>query len=322
MSNFWFFPFPAFRISYFPYNIAMSEEVQHVPVLSRQVLELFDPKPGQVLLDCTIGQGGHAAQIAAALGPGGRCIGLDVDPASLRAAAGRLADLPVDLHLVRGNFASAPEILADLGFQSVDLLLADLGFSTPQLVNASRGLSFSVDGPLDMRLDPELSGTAADLVNHLPADKLADLLFRFGQERLSRKIARKIVEIRKESPIQTTEALARLVRRAYGPKGRRSRIDPATRTFMALRIAVNDELGALQRLLDNLERLLGQGGAAVIISFHSLEDRLVKQAFRKLSRTGQNRLLTPKPITADPNERSANPASRSAKLRAVRFEMS
>ncbi len=295
----------------------------HIPVLTPQVLALLQPRPGQVCLDCTVGRAGHAAAIIPRLAPGGRYIGLDVDPANIAYAQERLASAPICIDLVQANFATAPQVLRQLGVNRVDLLLADLGFSSAQMADPTRGLSFAAEGPLDMRLDPTLTTTAADLVNRLPEPELADLIYRFGEERLSRKIARKIAETRRRYPITTTAALAELIRQAYGSRGRhagpRHRIDPATRTFMALRIAVNDELGSLQRLLDALPQLLRPSGVAVVISFHSLEDRLVKHSFARFHRARCAERLTPKPLRADPAERQANPRSRSAKLRAIRW---
>ena len=198
-----------------------------------------------------------------------------------------------------------------------DVVLADLGFASNQMADPARGLTFQEDGPLDMRLDPTLAQTAGDLVNQLPQDELANVLYHYGDERLSRKIARKIVEHRVREPIETTGSLAALVRQAYGPK--RQRIHPATRTFMALRIAVNGELEALEQLLAALPKVLRADGRAAIISFHSLEDRLVKQAFARWDKQGLAKRLTKKPITADPTQRSKNPRSRSAKLRGIRW---
>ena len=207
----------------------------------------------------------------------------------------------------------------------MDLLLADLGFASNQMNDASRGLSFNTDGPLDMRLNPQQELTAAQLVNELDETALADLIYQYSQERLSRRIARKIVEERHRSPINTTSQLAQIVRRAHGHSrrgkqgGKHWRIDPATRTFMALRIAVNHELASLERLLKELPTLLRPGAVAGVISFHSMEDRLVKRAFVSLCRSGSAEKLTRKPVVADTNQRRTNPRSRSAKLRAIRW---
>ena len=314
--------------------------VGHVPVLPAEILQVLDPKPGQVMLDCTIGRGGHATMILPRLAPGGRYIGLDVDPGNLEYTRQRLNAIQavapgVHIDLVHSNFVDARAVLKRLAVDRVDLLLADFGFSSNQMTDPARGFSFMNDGPLDMRLDPTSVSTAADLVNHLPERELADLIYQYGEERLSRRIAAKIVERRRISPITTTSGLADLVRQSYGlapaferEKGgggrpqRRPRIagiDPATRTFMALRIAVNGELNAIESLLASLPRLVKAGGVAALISFHSLEDRLVKHAFAELEKTGRAERMTRKPLAAQDEEIAANPRSRSAKLRAIRM---
>ncbi len=295
------------------------EAVQHVPVLPGEVLGLIAPKPGGTVVDGTVGRGGHASLLIPRLGPGGRYVAMDVDPGNAAFARSRLepiaADAGVGLTVVHRSFADVPTVLEELGLPGVDGLLADLGFASNQMDDAARGFAFSEDGPLDMRLDPTAGETAADLVNELPERDLADLIYQFGEERLSRRIARKIAEVRVREPIQTTSGLAELIRRAYGPQGHKQRIHPATRTFMALRIAVNDELGALDRLLAAMPDVLRPGGRAAIISFHSLEDRRVKQRFAELERAGSGRRLTRKPLTPGEEEMQANPRSRSAKLR-------
>jgi len=302
----------------------------HIPVLGEAVLAMLAPAPGRVVLDCTVGRAGHAAMIVPRLSPGGVYIALDADPANIAFSRERLAGADVAVHLVHANFATARGVLNELGIERVDGLLADLGFASTQMSDSQRGFSFAAQGPLDMRLDPRLTRTAADLLNTLPERELADLIYQYGEERLSRKIARKIVELRQRDPILTTSQLAELVRSAYGPRrspARGKRIDPATRTFMALRIAVNDELTALGQLLGNLGPLLGRvsgttpgaGARAAIISFHSLEDRMVKRAFLKLEQDGLAKRLTRKPIVADEAEQQANPRSRSAKLRAIEW---
>lgn len=311
---------------------ATPDEHGHVPVLPAEVVALLSPKPGQIMLDCTLGRGGHAEMLLPMLGEKGRYIGLDVDPINIEHARQRLtkvAQPAARFDLAHANFATAGSVLSELQIPGprVDLLLADLGFASNQVADPMRGFSFANDGPLDMRLDPSLPQTAADLVNRLPEHELANVIYRYGEERLSRKIARKITEARSKTPIQSTAELAKLVREAFGVKDRapgpwrpgRIRIDPATRTFMALRIAVNAELDALERLLDSLPKLLKPGAVAAIISFHSLEDRLVKHAFADLAKAGLARRLTPKPVIAGEAERDRNPRSRSAKLRAVEW---
>ena len=300
----------------------------HLPVLPDEVLTLLDPQPGRVMLDCTVGRGGHAELILPRLAPGGRYVALDMDPANAQYARQRLtplaqeADVALEVH--HANFREVVAQPTHIGLPHdvrFDGLLADLGFASNQMEDPERGLSFTGEAPLDMRLDPTSPLTAADLVNSLSQRELADVIYRYGEERLSRRIATKVVEARAAAPIQTTRQLADLVRRAYPrPKGGRWRIDPATRTFMALRIAVNAELQALEGLLESLPHRMVDGGRAAIISFHSLEDRLVKRATQAWERQGLAQRLNRKPITASEDELADNPRSRSAKLRGVRWE--
>jgi 16S rRNA (cytosine1402-N4)-methyltransferase len=279
---------------------------RHIPVLPTEVLTLLDPQPGQTIVDCTVGGGGHARLLAERVGPDGLVIGLDQDEEMLKHTRSRLADMPVKL--IHASFDQLREHLDRLGISAVDGVLADLGICSDQLDDPARGFSFQQEGPLDMRLDPSRGESARDLLARLPERELADLIFAFGEERYSRRIARRIVESRRTGLPQTTGELADLVRRCVPRSGN---IDPATRTFQALRIAVNDELGSLDRLLEQLPACLKPGGRAAIISFHSLEDRRVKQAFRSEPWTP----LTRKPITASDEETRTNPRSRSAKLR-------
>ena len=306
-------------------------DVGHVPVLAGQMLAFLDPQAHQVCLDCTAGRGGHASLIVPLLSPGGRYIGLDADADNVDFCRQHLANLAspdVAIDVVHTSFTNARRVLDDMGVDAADLLLADLGFSSNQVQDGARGFSFQAAGPLDMRFDRTHGPTAGELVNTLEEQELADLIYQYGQDRFSRKIARNIVEKRQQSPINDTLRLSQIVWQAYGrktnPQGRRGRwrIDPATRTFMALRIAVNDELQALSRLLEQMPRLLRRGGVAAVISFHSLEDRQVKQAFVQCDKQGQARRLNRKVVTADEDERRANPRSRSAKLRAIRWSTS
>lgn len=284
----------------------------HVSVLPRETLDLLDPRPGEVWVDCTLGAGGHSRMIADRVGPAGRVIGLDQDAVMIAATQPALAGLPITT--VHANFDQVSAALRGLGITEVDGLLADLGFCSDQLEDAGRGLSFQTDGPLDMRMDTSAGESVAEMLARMNEYDLANLIYEYGEERQSRRIARKIVETRKLSPIRTTAQLADLVRSCV-PRDHKSRIDPATRTFQALRIAVNDELGSLDRLLTQLPRLLKAGGRVGIISFHSLEDRRVKQAF-------QDReiweAVTKKPVQAGDDETATNPRARSAKLRVAR----
>ncbi|MFN4260080.1 MAG: 16S rRNA (cytosine(1402)-N(4))-methyltransferase RsmH [Gemmataceae bacterium] len=284
---------------------------RHVAVLPAEVLAGLIPAPGQTIVDATVGAGGHARLLVERLAPTGRLLGLDQDPAMLELARARLAGGPVTL--VQANFDQTRQVLNDLGIDVVDGVLADLGICSDQLDDPQRGFSFQQTGPLDMRMDPSQGEPASALLRRLSERDLADLIFTLGEERFSRRIARRIVEARAQAPLETTEQLAELVRRCVPrPKKGRPGIDPATRTFQALRIAVNDELGALDRFLEVLPTCLRSGGRAVLISFHSLEDRRVKQAFRDRDRWN---VLTKKPIVASEEEMRNNPRSRSAKLR-------
>ena len=260
------------------------------------------------LVDGTVGAGGHAALLARRVGTEGRIIGLDRDPAMLALAAAATRGLPVQL--LQASYDDWEEVRTELGLGQIDGILLDLGLSSDQLAWADRGFSFNTDGPLDMRFDPEAEVTAAELVNTLSAEKLANLIYEFGEERHSRRIAARIVEQRRLGPIRTTADLAAIVRRAI--PGKWGPIDPSTRTFQALRIAVNRELERLDHFLDQVVSWLKPGGRVGIISFHSLEDRRVKLAFRS---NPELLVLTKKPLTASEAEVRLNPRARSAKLR-------
>jgi 16S rRNA (cytosine1402-N4)-methyltransferase len=290
---------------------------RHVAVLPAEVLAALAPRPGEVFVDATCGAGGHTRLLAERVAPGGRVVALDRDPAMLELARPPLQGLPAEL--VRAGFEELPDVLAGLGLGQVDGVLADLGVCSDQLDDPARGLSFARPGPLDMRLNPAEGEPASELLRRLDERSLADLIYCYGEERFSRRIARRIVEERRRAPLETTEQLAELVRRCVPrpPRSNRRRpaIDPATRVFQALRIAVNDELDALDRLLAALPRVVRPGGRAAVISFHSLEDRRVKNAFRDKAAW---EALTKKPVQAGDEEVRANPRARSAKLRAAR----
>lgn len=301
----------------------MPDTPSHIPVMLDEVLDLTEPQPGDVALDCTVGRGGHSAAMIERITPGGRLIALDADPANAEFARRRLAPIAesagVELTVAHANFADAPAALRRGGVERVDLLLADLGFASNQMDDPQRGLSFQQDGPLDMRLDPTLTTTAADLLAKLSEKDLADLIYRYGEERLSRPISRKIVARRGSAPMTNTRELADMCCAAYGPRARRQRTHPATRTFQALRIAVNDELGRLEALLESIPSIASPGARMAIISFHSLEDRAVKQAFRQYAADGLADRVTRKPARPGDHECRANPRSRSAKLRVIRW---
>lgn len=287
---------------------------RHVPVLPDEVLQWLDPQPGQTLVDGTLGGGGHTALLAARVSPGGRILSLDRDRAAVEAAHKRFAEQNVTP--LWANYRDLPEVLRQLNLETVDGVLLDIGLSSDQLADAERGFSFAADGPLDLRFDVTEGRPAADLVNRLGEQELADLIFRYGEERHSRRIARAVCERRRERPFATAADLAEVVRRAVPPSPDARRIDPATRTFQALRIAVNDELGALETFLKVAPTCVRRGGRVAVISFHSLEDRLVKEAFRDDPRWSP---LTKKPIVAGDRETAANPRARSAKLRVARI---
>ena len=282
----------------------------HVSVLPQEVLSWLDPQPGQIVVDATVGAAGHAALLWQRIQPAGTLIALDQDPAMLTLAQQRLADPRI--HWKHANFEDLPGVLDALEVAAVDIILADLGFCSDQLSDPARGLSFQEEGPLDMRLDPTRGEPASGLIRRLSERDLADIFWHYGEERHSRRVARKIAETRQKTPILTTGQLAELVRGCV-PRSKGHSIDPATRVFQALRIAVNDELGALERFLHVVPDCLKPGGKAAIISFHSLEDRIVKQTFRKTPESVKE--LTRKPVQASEDEIRNNPRARSAKMR-------
>jgi 16S rRNA (cytosine1402-N4)-methyltransferase len=294
----------------------------HVPVLLKEAIDFLAVKRGGTYLDATVGLGGHSLEIARRLGAPGHLIGFDKDAAALeRAGAVLSSQLPVlsegtgegarcSMTLIHGSFAEVGERVAPA---SLDGLLADLGVSSLQLSDAARGFSFQAEGPLDMRMNPMSGETAEQVVNHIDERELADVIYEFGEERRSRRIARAIVRSR---PIRTTTQLVEVVA-AAARSMKHERIHPATRTFQALRIFVNHELDDLKALLEAAPGVLKSGGRLVVISFHSLEDRIVKDALREGAKQGWYRLLTKKPVTASAEEIDRNPRSRSAKMRAA-----
>lgn len=298
----------------------------HIPVLLNEVLNGLRVRPGGRYIDATVGEGGHAAEILSASSPDGRLLGLDRDPGALEVAHARLVSYAGRFVLVHSSYTRLAAIAPAREFVPADGILFDLGLSSLQLADPDRGFSFAKDGPLDMRFDPTTGErTAADLVDQLSSEELADLLYRYGEERQSRRIAEAIVAAR---PIRTTKELASVVEQAVGR--RRRRIHPATRTFQALRIAVNDELTVLEKTLPQAVEALAPGGRLVVISFHSLEDRIIKRFVRRESRDcicppaspictcdhrATLRVVTRKPIRPTEEEVFANPRSRSARLR-------
>ncbi|MEP7305323.1 MAG: 16S rRNA (cytosine(1402)-N(4))-methyltransferase RsmH [Acidobacteriota bacterium] len=286
----------------------------HVPVLTAEALQYLQPERGGVFVDCTVGLGGHASAILS--GGATRIIGLDRDRDALALARGVMAPWHERATLVHADYRTLDDVLDRLGVSLVDGVLADLGVSSLQFDGPGRGFSFQRDEPLDMRMDRTDGDTAADLVKRSSEVDLADAIFRFGEERFSRQIARAIVDARREAPIETTGRLAAIVRRAIPRRGA-MRIDPATRTFQALRIWVNRELDGLDRFLEAVTDRLRQGARLVVVSFHSLEDRIVKHTFRALAQRGAITVLTKRPVVATDEEVRRNPRARSAKLRAA-----
>ncbi len=288
--------------------------VGHVPVLLKEAIDFLAVKRGGTYLDATVGLGGHSYEIARRLGAPGHLIGFDKDPKALERAREKLtaisdAERP-QITLIHGSFAEAGERVAPA---SLDGMMADLGVSSLQLSDPARGFSFQAEGPLDMRMNPMSGETAEQVVNHIDERELADVIYEFGEERRSRRIARAIVRSR---PIRTTQQLVAVVS-AAARSMKHERIHPATRTFQALRIFVNRELDDLKALLEAAPRVLKPGGRLVVISFHSLEDRIVKDALRDGAKQGWYQLLTKKPLTASAEEMDRNPRSRSAKMRAA-----
>ncbi len=290
----------------------------HQPVLGAEVLRVLQPAPGDVIVDGTAGTGGHSLLIAPRVLPDGRLIAVDRDRESLQRAQSRLVEFAPCLTFVHGNFRDLPGLLADLGVPSVDGIVLDVGMSSVQVDDSQRGFSFTREGPLDMRMDRDQPLTAADVVNRWSADELEGCFARFGEERYARRIARHLVAQRQRTAFVTTTQLAQAVCGAVPAVARHGRLHPATRIFQALRIAVNDELGALEELLQALPLLLATGGRAVILSFHSLEDRLVKRAFAQAVQQQGWAALTKKPLRPSSAEVASNPRARSARLRAIK----
>jgi 16S rRNA (cytosine1402-N4)-methyltransferase len=291
--------------------------IEHIPVLARTLIEQINLPPDGVMVDATIGQGGHSLLFGKTLGPDGVIIALDVDKKAIRGAQFRLKGLSCRVLYKYGNFSEIGELIRAQGVSEVDFILADLGFCSSQLADAEIGLSFRSSMPLDMRIDKRVKRTAADIVNKADEQFLADLIYKYGQERGSRRISRFIVRERESRPITTTGQLAAIVCRALGQPERRrkSKIHPATRTFQALRIAVNNELENLGKMLASASSLLAKKGRIAVISFHSLEDRLVKNNFKANEKEGIYKIITKKPIVPSREEIAENARARSAKLR-------
>jgi 16S rRNA (cytosine1402-N4)-methyltransferase len=303
---------------------------EHIPVMAKEALDLLQCKPGGIYVDATVGLGGHSLAILERIQPGGLLVGIDRDKESLEKAQARLKPFADSVRLFHDNFKNLPLILNNLATKPVDGILLDLGVSSYQLLSQERGFSFQSDAVLDMRMDRTQQWNAADLVNNLPESELAGIIYRYGEERLSRRIAAAIVHERAKGPITRCAQLASIITRLF--KVRQQGIHPATRTFQALRIAVNEELEGMEEFLSEAFGFLTPGGRIVVIAFHSLEDRIVKREFRKLAgqcvcdapselcrcpRQILSHLITPRPITPRPEELAVNPRARSARLRAL-----
>ena len=305
----------------------------HIPAMPREVAYYLNCQPGKIYVDCTLGGCGHARGICEKMIPGGMLIGIDQDADAIQNAEAALKDYLQQVHLFHGNFAQTADFLSQLNIDAVDGMLLDLGLSFHQIAQSGRGFSFKADEPLDMRMDVRSDTTAEVLIHRLDEADLADLFFRYGEERHSRAIARKIVEIRKRQTISTSRQLAEIVSGAVPPFARyKSKIHPATRVFMALRIAVNHEIERLDEFLNQAADLLNPGGRLCVLSFHSLEDRMVKQLMRELqskctcpsdfprcvcNKVPKARLLTSKAVRPTENEIQQNPMARSTRLRAM-----
>lgn len=287
----------------------------HQSVMIGEVVGSLNLKPGFVVLDATVGGGGHAKEMLGKILPGGMLIGMDADENALKIAEDNLKYFQGSFRLINSNFRDLDEALAKAGINFLDAVLMDLGISSYQIEDASRGFSIKFDARLDMRMDPAQTLSAYELVNKYKEKDLAQIIRTFGEERFYRRIAGAIIEARRKRPIETTRELTGVIHRAVGSRYKRGRIDPATRTFQAFRIFVNDELGALEKGLRKSIERLKVGARICVISFHSLEDRIVKNMFRESSKIGLVRIITKKPLVPSREEAISNPRSRSAKLR-------
>jgi 16S rRNA (cytosine1402-N4)-methyltransferase len=301
-----------------------NDRISHVPVFSERIVHWLNPRSGRTYVDCTLGLGGLAAKILEHSSPDGILIGIDQDERAVSVARENLDRYRGRVRLVCGNYVDLSQHLSGFGLSSVDGIVFDLGVSSAQLADATRGFSFQFDGPLDMRMDRTAGPTAADLVNGLSERELADLIFQYGEERFARRIARGIVRVRTLAPLLTTQQLVSAIRAAVPGSYRHGRLHFATRTFQALRIAVNRELEVLEPALQDAARVLAPGGRICVISFHSLEDRIAKRTFKQLSVAHPSvlRILTKRPEVPAEEERRQNPRARSAKLRVAERRVS
>jgi len=287
----------------------------HLPVLFNEVIQHLRPKPGDIIFDATAGGGGHSGEILKMILPGGKLVAVDRDPDASKRIRERFKEFRGSVISVNGDYRDISTILNEKGIDLIDGAVFDLGMSSYQIDEGERGFSFMNDGPLDMRFDRSQGKTARDVVNSFSADELADLIRDLGEERHAKLVAKRICSARKESPILRTGDLARIVAGALGAKYHRQKIHPAARTFQALRIYVNDELGAVEKGVPQAIDRLRSGGRICVISFHSLEDRIVKNIFRDRKKSGEVAVITKKPMRPSPEETRDNPRARSAKMR-------
>jgi len=295
----------------------MEKNYSHSPVLLKEAIDYLSPAPGQIVVDATIGGAGHSIEILKKITPGGMLIGIDRDEETLRLASERLRPFEGSFKLINKNFRYLREILKNIGVEKTHAILFDLGVSSIQMESWQRGFSIKNDGPLDMRMDRSQSVTAKDLVNGLSERELSEILRDLGEERFHKRIAKGIVEARRKKEISTTFEFTEVILRSFPYLNNKYKIHPATRSFQAIRIKVNDELGSMSEALGQLPEIIERGGRACVISFHSLEDRIAKNTFKGFKASGLFSVLTKKPVIAAEGELALNPRSRSAKLRAV-----
>ena len=289
----------------------------HIPVLQKEVLEILDPKPNQNFIDCTIGNAGHSLAILERTKPGGKILGIDQDPKQIENCKLQIKNFKERVILVCDNFVNLKEIVKKYDFKNVKGILFDLGLSSWHLEKSGRGFTFQKDEPIDMRYDKNSELTAEKILNEWPEKEIEKILKEYGQERFAKRISKKIIEEKKVSPIKTTFRLVKITREATPSWYHHKKIHFATRTFQALRIAVNDELGNLKKVLPQALEILERNGKLVVISFHSLEDRIVKNFFKENSKRGLLKIITKKPIRPSTEEIKSNPRSRSARLRSA-----
>lgn len=300
-----------------PQGVGGKDDIVHLPVLLNEVIENLNLKPGDIILDATLGGGSHAKEILNKISPKGRLIAFDRDLEAIERVKKRLTERESQITFINKDFREAAGVLGDLKIDGIDGAMFDLGMSSFQIDDAGRGFSFLKDGPLDMRLDPSQDLSAKEVVNSFKEEELADIIYNYGEERYSRRIAHAICSFRKEKKIETTLELVSILQKCIGYKYRKQKLNPAVRTFQALRIYVNDELGSLEEALKGLVPHLKTGARLCVISFHSLEDRIVKIFFKALAKEGIGKIITKKPIVPTVEEIRVNSRSRSAKLRVL-----